>query len=225
MDLTSTLDAQSFAAERRHMVESQLRSRGIHDARVLDAMLRVPRHSFVAEPSRQQAYADHPLPIGEEQTISQPFINAISLQALSLTGREKVLEIGTGSGYQTALLALLAESVYSIERHSALARSAEAVLAQLGLSNVSIAVADGSRGWREHAPFHAILVSAAAPQVPESLLEQLADGGRMVIPVGSQNTQELQLVTKAEGSAHVEIIEGCRFVPLIGAEGFNPALG
>jgi protein-L-isoaspartate(D-aspartate) O-methyltransferase len=183
-------------------------------------MLRIPRHEFVPAEYRGQAYEDHPLPIGEGQTISQPYIVAVSLQALSLQGTESVLEIGTGSGYQTALLALLAASVFSVERYASLAGEAETVLANLGLKNVRVAVRDGSQGWREHAPFDAMLVSAAAPSVPQSLLDQLSGAGRMVIPVGPAHAQELQLVRKHEGQFSIEIIEGCRFVPLVGAEGY-----
>jgi protein-L-isoaspartate(D-aspartate) O-methyltransferase len=213
-------DRDSYAAERLSMVETQLRRRGIHDERVLDAMLRVARHAFVPEAYRAQTYEDHPIPIGEEQTISQPFIVAASLQALGLNGSESVLEVGTGSGYQTALLALLARSVYSIERHAILARDAETALARVGFNNIKIVVGDGSQGWREYAPYDAMLVSAAAPSVPQSLLAQLSDSGRMVIPVGPSHKQELQLVRKRGEQYAVETIEGCRFVPLVGAEGY-----
>jgi protein-L-isoaspartate(D-aspartate) O-methyltransferase len=216
-----TTEANSnYAHERQDMVESQLRRRGIHDERVLDAMLRIPRHEFVPTEARSIAYGDHPIPIGENQTVSQPFIIAISLQALSLTGSEVVLEVGTGSGYQTALLALLARSVYSIERHPSLASGAETILAQLGLMNVKVLVGDGSQGLRQFAPYGAILVSAAAPRVPVSLLEQLSDNGRMVLPVGPPDAQELQLVRMQDGRTSIEVLEGCRFVPLIGAEGY-----
>lgn len=209
-----------FSNLRREMVDAQLRARGIRDPRVLDAMLRVPRQEFVDAPYRSEAYDDHPLPIGEEQTISQPFIIAISLQALELDGTESVLEIGTGSGYQTALLSLLAREVYSVERHPTLAENAAITLTRLGLGNVTIEVGDGSRGWPEHAPYGAILVAAAAPKLPESLVQQLAEGGRMVIPVGQPHTQVLQRVRKNQGKALIEPMEGCRFVPLIGAEGY-----
>ena len=209
-----------FSRLRREMVDAQLRARGIRDPRVLDAMLRMPRQEFVEAQYRREAYEDHPLPIGEDQTISQPFIIAISLQVLQLEGTESALEIGTGSGYQTALLALLARAVYSIERHRSLAENAATTLARLGLSNVMVEVGDGSRGWPEHAPYDAILVSAAAPKLPESLVRQLAEGGRMVIPVGPQHSQVLQLVRKREGKAVIESLEGCRFVPLIGAEAY-----
>ena len=177
--------------ERRQMVQSQLRARGIRDERVLEAMLRIPRQEFVSAEFESQAYADHPIPIGENQTISQPFIVAVSLQALSLQGGESVLEVGTGSGYQTALLAVLAHQVNSIERHQTLARSAEAVLVKLGLNNVKIVVGDGTHGLPEFAPYDVILVSAAAPSTPRSLLDQLAEEGRMVIPVGPPHAQEL----------------------------------
>ena len=216
----NTAEADLYAPERRTMVESQLRSRGIHDERVLAAMLRVPRHEFVPEEYSSAAYADHPIPIDEGQTISQPFIVAVSLQALALKGTEKVLEVGTGSGYQTALLAVLARQVYSIERHAVLARDAEGTLAKLSFNNVKVIVGDGSNGFQEFAPYDAILVSAAAPGIPQSLFTQLGEQGRMVIPVGPQHAQELQLVRKQEEEPIVQVIEGCRFVPLIGAEGY-----
>lgn len=202
------------------MVEMQLRRRGIRDERVLDAMQKLPRHEFVAEQYRDQAYADHPVPIAEEQTISQPFIVALSLQALELNGTESILEVGTGSGYQTALLAALARQVYSIERHLVLAELARSGLARMGFSNIEIKAGDGSRGWPEHSPYDAILVSAAAPAAPSSLREQLAERGRMVVPVGMQQAQELQLLRKLNGRLTTEALERCRFVPLIGAEGF-----
>jgi protein-L-isoaspartate(D-aspartate) O-methyltransferase len=213
-------ESDPYFDERRQMVETQLRNRGIRDQRVLEAMLRIPRHEFIAEEYKSQAYEDHPIPIGESQTISQPFIVAISLQALNLKGGESVLEVGTGSGYQTALLAVLARQVYSIERHAALAHGAETVLGNLGFNNVKIVVGDGSYGLSEFAPYDSILVSAAAPSIPQSLFDQLAEAGRMVIPVGPPQAQELQLVHKRDGKAMVEVIEGCRFVPLIGAQGY-----
>src|SRR5215470_11066150 len=217
----SLSDGQSdvLAAARGRMVESQLRSRGIRDDRVLTAMLEVPRHEFVPSEYQDKAYADHPIPIAENQTISQPFIIAVSLQALALTGTERALEVGTGSGYQTALLAVLAREVFSIERHATLAQSAEPILARLGFANARVVVGDGSNGLPQYAPFDAILVSAAAPSIPRSLLSQLAENGRMVIPVGPPHAQELQLVRKHNAEVRIEVLEGCRFVPLIGAEG------
>jgi len=211
---------EQYARDRRQMVETQLGRRGINDERVLQAMLRIPRHEFVPPELRSQAYGDHPLPIGENQTISQPFIVARSLQALALDGSESVLEVGAGSGYQTALLAVLAQTVYSVERYATLAHTAELVLSSLGLRNVKLMVGDGSHGWPEFAPFDAIVVSAAAPRVPASLLDQLSSQGRMVVPVGPPNAQELQLVRKQGGNTVVEVLEGCRFVPLIGSEGY-----
>jgi len=202
------------------MVESQLRRRGIPDERVLSAMLQVPRHEFVPAEYQDKAYADHPIPIAEEQTISQPFIIARSLDALALNGSERVLEVGTGSGYQAALLAVLAREVFSIERHPSLAQAAEALLSKLRYANVTIVVGDGSNGFPQSAPFDSILVSAAAPKIPQSLLEQLAENGKMVIPVGPPQAQELQLVRKQNGEISVKVLEGCRFVPLIGIEGY-----
>jgi protein-L-isoaspartate(D-aspartate) O-methyltransferase len=209
-----------YEAKRRDMVENQLRARGIYDPRVLDAMFRIPRHEFVPLESRALAYEDHPIPIAEEQTISQPFIIAVSLQALAFDGSESVLEVGTGSGYQSALLCLLAKRVYSVERHPSLAKAAAATLAQLSLNNVNVMVGDGSQGWPAFAPFQTILVSAAAPTVPASLVQQLSDGGRMVIPVGPPYAQELRLIRKSGERTIAETVEGCRFVPLIGAEGY-----
>jgi protein-L-isoaspartate(D-aspartate) O-methyltransferase len=209
-----------FFAQRQSMVESQLRARGTRDERVLAAMLRVPRHEFVSPEYRDQAYEDHPIPIGEGQTLSQPYIVAIMLEALALNASDAVLEIGTGSGYQTALLAEMTRQVYSVERHASLARTAQATLACLGYTNVEVVLGDGSHGLSERAPFDAIVVSAAAPQIPPPLIEQLREGGRMAIPVGPAHAQELQLVRKQAGQPVVETLEGCRFVPLIGSEGY-----
>jgi protein-L-isoaspartate(D-aspartate) O-methyltransferase len=211
---------QASQAQREAMVESQLRARGIRDGRVLRAMSEIPRHVFVPLAWRNEAYDDHPVPIAEEQTISQPFIIGLCLQLLELTGTESVLEIGTGSGYQTALLSVLSRRVYSMERHAQLAHEAEAVLTNLGLQNITIMVGDGTQGWSEHAPFNAILVSAAAPSPPRSLIEQLAPEGRMVIPVGPPHVQELQLIRKHGAEITAKTVEGCRFVPLIGADAY-----
>jgi len=198
------------------MVRTQLADRGICDVRVLGAMRDVPRHEFVAEWLRQDAYDDHPLPIGSEQTISQPYIVAIMLQHLELQPADRILEIGTGSGYVTALLSTLCAEVYSVERHAELAFAAERRLARLGYANVKIRVGDGSLGWPECAPYDAILVSAAAWEVPPLLLAQLREGGRMMVPVGPAFSQELQLIRKVGGRAETKSLEGCRFVPLVG---------
>ncbi len=210
-----------FTVLREKMVSAQLRARGIRDERVLAAMGKVPRHLFVADEYQDTAYEDHPLPIAAGQTVSQPYIVAFMLEVLSFEGSEKVLEIGTGSGYQTALLAELARQVYSVERIESLAQTAEGTLRNLGYTNVSLAVGDGSRGWAECAPFDAIVVSAAAPHIPQALLEQLREGGRMIIPVGPPDAQELKLVRKQEGLAVIANLEGCRFVPLIGEQGYG----
>jgi protein-L-isoaspartate(D-aspartate) O-methyltransferase len=205
----------SLERQREEMVRTQLAARGIRDLRVLDAMGKVPRHEFVPETFRQDAYEDHPLPIGEEQTISQPYIVAAMLEHLAVQGDERVLEIGTGSGYVTALLSLLSAEVYSVERHALLAASAESTLRRLGYRNVKIRVGDGSQGWAEYAPFDAILVSAATPEMPPMLFAQLREGGRMMVPVGPSSSQELQLISKVDGQPEVEVLEGCRFVPLV----------
>jgi protein-L-isoaspartate(D-aspartate) O-methyltransferase len=197
------------------MVRLQLAGRGIRDLRVLDAMRKVPRHEFVPETFRQNAYEDHPLPIGEEQTISQPYIVAAMLEHLALQAEERVLEVGTGSGYVTALLSLLCAEVYSVERHAQLAASAESTLHRLKYRNVKIKVGDGSQGWAEHAPFDAILVSAATPEAPPALFLQLREGGRMMLPIGPTSSQELQLIRKIGGQPKVKVLEGCRFVPLV----------
>jgi len=197
------------------MVRTQLAERGIRDLRVLDAMRRVPRHEFVPELYRADAYEDHPLPIGEGQTISQPYIVAAMLERLALRATDRVLEIGTGSGYVSALLSLLCSEVYSVERHAPLEALAVSTLERLGYGNVQIMVGDGSLGWAEHAPFDAILISAAAAEMPPALFAQLREGGRMILPVGPPFGQELQLVFKVNGQPEIRILEGCRFVPLV----------
>jgi protein-L-isoaspartate(D-aspartate) O-methyltransferase len=201
--------------QREEMVRTQLAERGIRDPRVLGAMRNVPRHEFVPETFRQDAYEDHPLPIGEGQTISQPYIVAAMLEYLALQATERVLEVGTGSGYVTALLSLLSAEVYSVERHAQLAALSETTLHRLEYRNVKIKVGDGSQGWAEYAPFDAILVSAATPEMPPTLFAQLREGGRMVVPVGPPSCQELQLIGKVSGQPEVKVLEGCRFVPLV----------
>ena len=205
----------SLQRQREEMVRTQLAERGIRDLRVLDAMRNVPRHEFVPELFRQDAYEDHPLPIGAEQTISQPYIVAAMLEHLALQATDRVLEVGTGSGYVTALLSLLSAEVYSVERHAQLAATAESTLRRLEYRNAKIRIGDGSQGWVEYAPFDAILVSAATPEVPPTLFAQLREGGRMMVPVGPPSSQELQLICKVSGQPEVKILEGCRFVPLV----------
>jgi protein-L-isoaspartate(D-aspartate) O-methyltransferase len=219
--MAAETQTDSYLAQRQSMVESQLRARGIRDDRVLAAMFHVPRHEFVSEEYRAQVYEDHPIPIGEGQTLSQPYIVAVMLERLALDPSDAVLEVGTGSGYQTALLSELTRQVYSMERHASLARTAQTLLARLGYTNVEVLLGDGSHGLPERAPFDAIVVSAASPQIPPPLFEQLAEGGRMIIPVGPPHAQELQLVRKQEGQPLVTNLEGCRFVPLIGDEGYR----
>ncbi len=203
------------------MVRSQLIQRKIRDARTLEAMRRVPREAFVPEKVRGSAYDDRPLPIGENQTISQPYMVALMTEALELTGGETVLEIGTGSGYQTAVLAEIVKTVFSIERIGPLADSARALLQQLGYANVTVLVGDGTLGAAEHAPFDAIIVTAGSPGVPLSLKEQLADGGRLVIPVGSRGYQELNRIRRQGNDFITENLGGCVFVPLIGVQGWE----
>ena len=213
--MTSSADLALLSSLRQRMVDSQLRARGISDQRVLDAMTRVPRHEFVPERYRDQAYEDHPLPIGEDQTISQPYIVVVMLQALKLSSTDNVLEIGTGSGYVTALLAQLTAQVTSMERHPALADAAREVLDNMGYKNVRVVAGDGTRGFPEAAPYDAILVSAAAAELPSPLISQLAEGGRMIIPIGGAEAQQLQYIEKLNGQPQITLRELCRFVPLI----------
>jgi len=213
-----------YEKQRKRMVDAQIRSRGIRDARVLRAMEKIPRHLFVDEGLIDQAYNDSPLPIGEKQTISQPYIVALMTEALELAGREKVLELGTGSGYQAAILAELADRVFTIERIASLAQKARRLLEALNYYNVVIRVGDGTYGWREESPFDAILVAAGSPSIPRTLVEQLAVGGRLVIPVGGRYTQNLIKLTRlSENPDDVkrEDLGGCRFVSLIGEHGWK----
>lgn len=210
-----------FRIARERMVLQQLAGRGIRDERVLAAMRKVPRHLFVDEALRDQAYGDFPLPIGHGQTISQPYIVALMTELLGLKGHEKVLEIGTGSGYQTAVLAELSRFVYSVERISALLFRAKNTLHGLGYCNVHIKLDDGTWGWRDNAPYDAILVTAGAPFVPDPLLEQLSDPGVMVIPVGDEFSQDLVRIKKLNGAITQETITGVRFVKLIGEHGWR----
>lgn len=206
---------QEIAEARLRMVSEQIEARGVRDPRVLDALRRVPRHELVPEPQREYAYEDRPLPIGRGQTISQPYVVAAMTEALALQGIERVLEVGTGSGYQAAVLSLLCKQVYSIELEPELAERARADLARLGYANVQVRQGDGWRGWPEHAPFDAIVVTAAPEQVPPDLIEQLAVGGRLVIPVGRYE-QTLLLLRKTETGVEREVLFGVRFVPMRG---------
>jgi protein-L-isoaspartate(D-aspartate) O-methyltransferase len=215
------VSADLFSEARRRMVEEQLRARVITDERVLAAMGRVPRELFVRESYRSRAYDDAALPIGEGQTISQPYMVARICEELRLRGGERVLDVGTGSGYQAALLAELAAEVHTIERLASLAERARAALEAAGYGRVEVHVGDGTLGDPEHAPFAAIAVAAAAPEVPPSLYEQLESGGRLVLPVGGREGQELQIVVRSpEGPAVLRSVP-CRFVPLVGQEGFG----
>ena len=218
MNTFSEIPASVYEPLRRGMVESQIRGRGVSDPRVLDAMMRVPRHLFAPDRYREQAYEDHPLPIGQGQTISQPYIVALMLEALALQPGDRVLEVGTGSGYVTALLAELVTQVISIERHGRLADGARELLTRLGYSNVNVVVGDGSEGFAEVAPNDAILVSAAAREIPEALIAQLAEGGRMIVPVGGEDSQQLQFVRMEGGQPRIALRELCRFVPLVAGE-------
>ena len=207
------------------MVERQLRRRGIYDERVLEAMAEVPREHFVPEAVRESAYNDSALPIGQEQTISQPWVVAAICQAMQLQGGERVLEIGTGSGYSAAVLARLARHVTSLERLPELAETARSRLDELGIENVDVVVGDGSRGYPEGAPYEAIAVHAATPEAPHSLLAELAADGRLVVPIATGSADLLTAFVRENGNLRQETIGPCRFVPLIGVEGFNPPEG
>jgi len=209
------------AAERREMIETQIRKRGVSSARVLDAMAAVPRHEFVPERFRDYAYVDKPLPIGEGQTISQPFMVAAMAEALELTGSERVLEIGAGSGYQAAVLSLLAREVITVENRTPLALAAQERLAALGYAHVHVHNGDGSAGFADAAPYDAILVTAGAPEIPRVLVDQLREGGRLVIPVGDQDNQNLVQARKENGELKTRALFGCRFVPLLGRYGWS----
>jgi protein-L-isoaspartate(D-aspartate) O-methyltransferase len=203
------------------MVEEQLKGRGIKDQRVLDAFLEVPRHKFVEEYMKYKAYDDYPLSIGYGQTISQPYMVAIMTETLSPKPGETILEIGTGSGYQAAILSRLCSAVYTIERISALASRARKLLDELGYFNVHISVGDGTMGLPQHAPYDGIIVTAGAPHVPEALMAQLNEDGRLVIPIGDQSIQDLKRITKTKDGAKEESMGGCRFVKLIGKNGWS----
>jgi len=213
--------SHDYRLARERMVRNQLVPRGISDERVLAAMEKIHRHLFVEEALTGEAYNDHPLPIGEKQTISQPYIVALMTEALELTGKEKVLEIGTGSGYQTAILAELAHTVYTVERIGSLLEKSKKLLGDLGYTNIRFKVSDGTFGWEEFAPYDAIVVTAGAPRIPQPLLDQLSDGGRLVIPIGNRYSQDLMRVKKAKNRFIEKNFGGCRFVDLIGNHGWK----
>jgi len=214
-----TAVSQDYDAERRNMVDQQILNRGIRNPTVLDAMRAVERHYFVPEQYRHMAYSDRPLPIGHQQTISQPYIVALMTDYLNLKEGEKVLEIGTGSGYQAAVLAELVGQVYSVEIVEELAHRARKTLEELGYENVHIRIGDGYKGWEEHAPYDAIIVTASPSDVPPALKEQLAEGGRMVIPVGGPVFQKLVLLRKEDGKVKQTDVTSVRFVPMVDEEG------
>ncbi|UCF71445.1 MAG: protein-L-isoaspartate(D-aspartate) O-methyltransferase [candidate division WOR-3 bacterium] len=215
------IEAKEWRHERERMVKGQIIARGVKDERVLDAMRCVPRHLFVDKIYEHQAYNDYPLSVGHGQTISQPYMVAVMTELLELKSGDTVLEIGTGSGYQTAILALLCKMVYSIERLSALKERAREQLDKLGFSNVAYMTGDGSLGWPQYSPFDGIIVTAGAPEVPNALIEQLAEKGRLVIPVGTEFFQTLNLVTKQKGRIFRKELFECTFVPLVGKQGWK----
>ena len=210
-----------FVKARNRMVEDQIAARGIKDPKVIAAMRKVPRHLFVEEALQSQAYSDYPLPIGEKQTISQPYLVALMTEAMQLTGKDKVLEIGAGSGYQTAILAEIAQRVFSVERILSLGVKARELLFKLGYTNFEIKISDGTQGWLDESPFDAIIVTAGAPDIPRPLVDQLVIGGRLVIPVGDAITQDLYRVVRTPTGIEKEDLGGCRFVKLIGKYGWE----
>jgi protein-L-isoaspartate(D-aspartate) O-methyltransferase len=213
---------QSQRHQRDRMVDDQLRARGIRDPRLLAAMGKVAREEFIASEDQGNAYDDHPLPIGAGQTVSQPCIVAAMVEALEVRPTDRVLEVGTGTGYEAAILGELAAEVWTIERHEELATKAREILARLGYTNIHVVIGDGSLGLPQHAPFDKILVAAAAPKIPQSLVSQLADGGGLVVPVGNRFEQQVQVVRKVRGDTVVTLHDPCRFVPLVGEEGWEP---
>lgn len=212
-------DKHPFAEKHRKMVENQIRARGVKDKAVLEAMRKVQRHKFVPEKHIAQAYEDHPLPIGEGQTISQPYIVALMTDLLDLAPEERVLEIGTGSGYQAAILSEICDSVYSIEINPVLGKNADSLLAAEGYDNVKVKIGDGYQGWEKYAPFDGIIVTCSPSHIPKALQLQLAEGGKMIIPVGERSIQKLVLVSKSNGKILKEDIIGVRFVPMTGNKG------
>ena len=215
------LSEENYKTLREKMVELQIKTRGVNEERILKSMKEIPRHLFVAEEQRIYAYEDFPLPIGAGQTISQPYMVALMTEALQLEGDEKVLEIGTGSGYQAAILSKLCREVYTTEKIESLALKAEKLFKELGYNNIKIKICDGTAGWMEHAPYDGIIVTAGAPKIPNPLIEQLSDNGKIVIPVGGSFSQDLIVAEKIKGELVKKVICGCMFVPLIGKHGWE----
>jgi protein-L-isoaspartate(D-aspartate) O-methyltransferase len=211
----------SLAVARLRMVDEQLRTRGIRDPRLLAAMTEVPRHEFIDKNYWSEAYSDRPLPVASGQTISQPYIVAAMIEALQVAPHDRVLEIGTGTGYEAAILSRLSQAVYTVERHPDLAEQARQIFQRIGYRNIEVFTGDGSEGLPQHAPYDRIIVAAAAPDVPQALWEQLAENGRLVLPVGNYESQVLQLITKNDGLRTTSTLDACRFVPLIGTSGFD----
>ncbi|MGH7825727.1 MAG: protein-L-isoaspartate(D-aspartate) O-methyltransferase [Candidatus Binatia bacterium] len=212
---------EKYSLERDKMIREQLAARQIRDPKVIEAMRAVPRHLFVPDEVKSNAYEDRPLPIGKDQTISQPYMVALMVQALELNGNEKVLEIGTGSGYETAILAELSAQVFSIERLEDLAARAQTLLAALGYQNIRIKVGDGTLGWQEHAPYDAIVITASSPQIPRPLIEQLHPNGIFILPMGEEQLQSLVRLRKSKDGIREEYLGECRFVKLRGAYGWE----
>ncbi len=212
---------EDYKTLRENMVEFQIKARGIRDEKVLKVMKEIPRHLFISEEQRLYAYEDCPIPIGEGQTISQPYMVALMTEALKLKGDEKVLEVGTGSGYQSSILSKLCSKVYTIEKLESLALKAEKLFKELGYENIKVKVCDGTQGWVEYSPYNGIIVTAGAPKIPEPLIEQLAENGRIVIPVGGSFSQDLIVGEKIKGELIKKAICGCVFVPLIGKYGWE----
>lgn len=220
-NLKAKTHSDKFNLARRRMIDRQLVARGITDPKVLKVMGDIPRHLFVEEALAEQSYGDYPVGIGEGQTISQPYIVAMMTQSLQLKGNEKILEIGTGCGYQTSVLASLAGQIYTIERIKNLAFKARRVLKELGYKNVVMRVGDGTQGWPEAKPFDGILIAAASPVIPKPLFNQLSEGGRMLVPIGDEENQDLIRITRIDGKPKVENLGPCRFVKLVGKFGFD----
>jgi protein-L-isoaspartate(D-aspartate) O-methyltransferase len=214
-------NGKDYKTLRENMVELQIKSRGTNNEKVLEAMREIPRHLFVPEQQRAYAYEDFPLPIGEGQTISQPHIVALMTEMLQLKGHEKVLEIGTGSGYQAAVLSKIAKEVYTIEKIESLGLEAERLFKELGYKNIKVKIGDGTEGWSEYAPYDGIIVTAGSPKIPEPLIEQLGENGRIIIPVGNSFSQDLIIGEKIKGELIKRTICGCVFVPLIGKHGWE----